>query len=43
VVRKKLGLALDSVKTDGERRYRIVGAKPARRKSEAHQQQTAQS
>ena len=31
VVRKKLQLALDSVKTDGERRYRIAGkgAKPS--------------
>lgn len=43
VVRKKLGLALESEKTDGERRYRIVGAKLARRKAEAHPQQTAQS
>jgi len=42
VVRKKLGLALNSEKTDGERRYRIVGVKPARRKAEAHQHQTAQ-
>lgn len=29
VVRKKLGLSLKSEKTDGERRYRIGGGKPA--------------
>ena len=30
VVRKKLGLTLESEKTDGERRYRIVARKPGR-------------
>lgn len=29
VVRKKLGLALECMKTDDERVYRIIGAKPA--------------
>jgi Protein of unknown function (DUF3489) len=32
VVRKKLGLPLVSEKTDGERRYRIAAAKPAKAK-----------
>lgn len=41
VVRKKLGLTLDSEKRDGERRYRIIGANPAHRKTGAHEQQTA--
>jgi len=33
VVRKKLGLTLESEKTDGERRYRIVTGKPAKQKA----------
>ena len=33
VVRKKLGLALESEKTDGERRYRIVTGKPVKPQS----------
>ncbi len=33
VVRKKLGLTLESKKTDGERIYRIVGVKPSKAKS----------
>ena len=33
VVRKKLGLTLESEKTDGERRYRVVTGKPAKPKS----------
>jgi transglutaminase/protease-like cytokinesis protein 3 len=44
VVRKKLGLTLQSEKQDGERLYRIVGGKsPGRKaeKSETHEQQTA--
>jgi hypothetical protein len=32
VVRKKLGLTLESDKTDGERVYRIVAGKPAKAK-----------
>ena len=35
VVRKKLGLTLESEKTDGERVYRIVEGKPAKAKSRA--------
>jgi hypothetical protein len=35
VVRKKLGLTLESEKTDGERVYRIVAGKPAEAKSRA--------
>ena len=38
VVRKKLGLTLESEKTDGERYYRIVAGKPARAKSRAKPQ-----
>ena len=34
VVRKKLGLTLTSVKTDGERVYRLTAAKPAKSKSQ---------
>lgn len=44
VVRKKLGLTLQSEKQDGERLYRIVAGKsPGRKaeKSETHEQQTA--
>ena len=39
VVRKKLGLTLESKKTDGERIYRIVAVKPSKAKSKdaAHQ------
>ena len=33
VVRKKLGLTLESKKTDGERIYRIVAVKPSKAKS----------
>lgn len=33
VVRKKLGLTLNSEKTDGERSYRVVVAKPMRTRS----------
>jgi hypothetical protein len=33
VVRKKLGLKLESKKTDGERIYRIVAVKPSKAKS----------
>jgi hypothetical protein len=35
VVRKKLGLTLESEKTNGERTYRIVDGKPAKPKSKA--------
>jgi hypothetical protein len=35
VVRKKLGLTLESEKTDGERVYRIVAGKPSKAKSKA--------
>ena len=35
VVRKKLGLTLESEKADGERVYRIVAGKPAKPKSKA--------
>ena len=35
VVRKKLGLRLESEKTDGERVYRIVAGKPSKAKSKA--------
>ena len=35
VVRKKLGLLLESEKTDGERVYRIVAGKPSKAKSKA--------
>ena len=35
VVRKKLGLTLESEKTDGERVYRIVAGKPSKGKSQA--------
>src|SRR5438105_3850009 len=35
VVRRKLGLKLESQKTDGERVYRIVTGKPAKAKSRA--------
>src|SRR5882672_7184723 len=35
VVRKKLGLTLESDKTTGERTYRIVTGKPAKSKSKA--------
>jgi hypothetical protein len=34
VVRKKLGLTLESEKTDGERVYRIVAGKASRSKAE---------
>ena len=34
VVRKKLGLTLDSKKTDGERIYRIVPAKSSKSKAD---------
>jgi hypothetical protein len=33
VVRKKLGLSLESEKTDGDRIYRIVAGKPSKAKS----------
>jgi uncharacterized protein DUF3489 len=35
VVRKKLGLTLESEKVDGERVYRIVAAKPSKAKANA--------
>jgi uncharacterized protein DUF3489 len=35
VVRKKLGLTLESAKTDGARIYRIVGAKSSKTKGDA--------
>jgi Protein of unknown function (DUF3489) len=35
VVRKKLGLTLESEKTDGERVYRIIADKPVKAKSRA--------
>ncbi len=35
VVRKKLGLTLESEKTNGERTYRIVDGKPVKPKSKA--------
>jgi Protein of unknown function (DUF3489) len=35
VVRKKLGLTLESEKTDGERVYRIIAGKPSNSKSKA--------
>jgi hypothetical protein len=35
VVRKRLGLMLESEKTDGERVYRIVAGKPSKAKSKA--------
>jgi hypothetical protein len=35
VVRKKLGLTLESDKVDGERVYRIVAAKPSKAKANA--------
>ncbi len=35
VVRKKLGLTLESEKSDGERIYRIVGARPSKAKANA--------
>jgi hypothetical protein len=38
VVRKKLGLTLESEKTDGGRVYRIVAGKPAKAKSRAKAQ-----
>ena len=38
VVRKKLGLTLESEKTDGERVYRIVAGKPSKAKSQAKAQ-----
>ena len=38
VVRKKLGLKLESEKTDGERVYRIVAGKPSKAKSRAKAQ-----
>src|SRR5436309_14975239 len=38
VVRKKLGLTLESEKTDGERVYRIVAGKPPKAKSKAKAQ-----
>src|SRR5438034_11566233 len=38
VVRKKLGLTLESEKTDGERVYRIVAGKPSKAKSRAKAQ-----
>lgn len=41
VVRKKLGLTLESEKTDGERMYRIVGSKAPKRKAGTNAQPTA--
>jgi hypothetical protein len=41
VVRKKLGLPLESEKGDGERIYRIVEGKPPKRKAVANDQKTA--
>lgn len=43
VVRKKLGLTLESEKTDGDRIYRIVASKPlgAKSKAEPSQSQSA--
>jgi hypothetical protein len=41
VVRKKLGLPLESEKGDGERVYRIVEGKPPKRKAAANDQKTA--
>jgi hypothetical protein len=41
IVRKKLGLALESEKTDGERTYRIVGRKSSKRKADAAAQRPA--
>ena len=38
VVRKKLGLMLESEKTDGERVYRIVAGKPSKAKPKAKAQ-----
>ena len=38
VVRKKLGLTLDSQKGDGDRVYRIIGGKAAKPKSAAKAQ-----
>jgi len=38
VVRKKLGLTLESEKTDGERVYRVVAGKPSKAKSKAKAQ-----
>jgi hypothetical protein len=38
IVRKKLGLTLESEKTDGGRVYRIVAGKPAKAKSRAKAQ-----
>jgi hypothetical protein len=35
VVRKKLGLTLESERIDGERVYRIVGARPSKAKANA--------
>ena len=42
VVHKKLGLALKSEKTDGDRIYRIVAAKAAKSKSETSEASVAQ-
>jgi hypothetical protein len=41
VVRKKLGLPLESEKGDGERTYRIVESRPPKRKAAANDQKTA--
>jgi hypothetical protein len=41
VVRKKLGLPLESEKGDGERVYRIVESRPPTRKAAANDQKTA--
>jgi hypothetical protein len=35
VVRKKLGLTLESEKTDGDRVYRVVAGNPSKRKADA--------
>jgi hypothetical protein len=43
VVNKKLGLPLESEKTDGDRVYRIVGGKAAKSKSETSEASAAQA
>jgi len=41
VVRKKLGLTLESKKTDGDRIYRVVDGKRSNRKAESREDQAA--
>jgi hypothetical protein len=41
VVRKKLGLTLESEKTDGDRIYRVVDGKRSNRKAESRDDQAA--